>query len=335
MSRDGRRHSHELLEGYRFAAVKLSKAGVHPIELAKSFGVARETVYEWLCRAKQQGTQSLKSSKSCGRSPRVDAEIGEKLSAYLRKPATECGYSTDLWSGPRIRHLLKHRFGIVYHVKHLPRLLRRIGLILKFPERRALEQDPEAVRIWKQRELPRILRFTRKKRAILFYADESLISLIPYVGKTWALPNKTPIVRVSGKRGQHVGVTAAVNRGGRLCFELTREGERFTAKVFLRFIKKLRLEHPRRRIVLIVDGASTHTAKIVKAFEKEHQSRFSLEILPAYSPELNPTEQSWRFIKTKKLNGSTAKSKTELKTKARTTMRELKRDPKRVASFFA
>ncbi len=25
----------------------------------------------------------------------------------------------------------------------------------------------------------------------------------------------------SGRRGQHVGVTAAVNRGGRLCFELT------------------------------------------------------------------------------------------------------------------
>ncbi len=32
--------------------------------------------------------------------------------------------------------------------------------------------------------------------------DESIISLIPYVGKTWALPNKKPIVRVSGKRGQ-------------------------------------------------------------------------------------------------------------------------------------
>ena len=126
-----------------------------------------------------------------------------------------------------------------------------------------------------------------------------------------------------------------MNRGGRLCFELTKDGERFTAKVFLRFIKKLRQEHPRRRIVLIVDGASTHTAKIVKAFQIENQSWFNLEILPAYSPELNPTEQSWRFIKTKKLNGSTARSRLELKAKTRATMRELRRDPKRVSSFFA
>ena len=58
--------------------------------------------------------------------------------------------------------------------------------------------------------LPDLLEFARKRRALVFYADESLISLIPHVGKTWTFPAAHPIVRVSGKRGQHVGITAAV-----------------------------------------------------------------------------------------------------------------------------
>src|SRR3990167_6716496 len=178
----------------------------------------------------------------------------------IRKPASELGYSTDLWSGPRIRHLIKHEFKIKYHPKHMPRLMKNLGLELKFPERRAIEQDPKALREWKNKRFPEILKTAKKKHALLFYADEAIISLIPYVGKTWAFPNKKPIVRVSGKRGQNIGITAAVNQQGRMCFELTKEKERFTAKVFIRFIKKMRKEFPKRNIILIVDGAPTHTA---------------------------------------------------------------------------
>jgi len=83
-----------------------------------------------------------------------------------------------------------------------------------------------------------ILEYARKKRGLVFYADESVISLIPYVGLTWTFPKVEVTAKVSGKRGQNVGVTAAVNPQGRLCFEMTKDKERFTAKVFIRFIKK-------------------------------------------------------------------------------------------------
>jgi transposase len=119
-----------------------------------------------------------------------------------------------------------------------------------------------------------------------------------------------------------------------MCFELTKEKERFTAKIFIRFIKKMRKEFPGRSLILIVDGAPTHQAKIVKKFEEENKSWLQIEILPAYSPELNPTEKSWRFLKTKKLDGSMAKNKNELRAKTIKHVREIKRDKNRVASFF-
>lgn len=334
MNIDGRSISHEVLEAYRFASIKLKNTGVKIDTIANSFNVTERAVYRWIKKERMEGTKSLKSSKATGPESFLSENEIITLCKLLRKPATALGYSTDLWSGPRIRHLIKHEFGIEYHEKHMPRLLKWLGLELKFPERRALEQDTKAVREWKHKRFPEILKYAKNKRALLFYADEAIISLIPYVGKTWAFPNTKPIVRVSGKRGQNIGITAAVNQQGRMCFELTKEKERFTAKVFIRFIKKMRRENPNRNMVLIVDGAPVHVAKIVKNFMEENKAWFRLEILPAYSPELNPTEQSWRFLKTKKLNGSTVSGKKELRYETKKMINQIKKDKNRVASFF-
>jgi len=259
---DGRAISHEVLEHFRFSAIKLHQKNIHIDDIADSFEVTRQAVYRWINKEKENGKRSLRSTKSPGPDFNLTEKQLKKLLSFIRKPASELGYSTDLWSGPRIRHLIKHKFKIEYHPKHMPRLMKNLGLELKFPERRALEQDPKALREWKNERFPEILKIAKKKRALLFYADEAIISLIPYVGKTWAFPNKNPIVRVSGKRGQNIGITAAVNQQGRLCFELTKEKERFTAKIFIRFLKKMMKQFSNRFIILIVDGAPTHTLTI-------------------------------------------------------------------------
>lgn len=332
--KDGRSLDHKILEGYRFAAVTLHKRDVPVITIAESFGVTTEAVYVWLKRARTKGISSLRSSKALGPEPAMNREHFSELLKAIRRPASKHGYATDLWSGPRLRHFIRREFNVDYHRKHMPRLLRRLGLNFKFPERRALEQDPKKVRDWKKRRLPQIFRFAKAKKALIFYADEALVSLIPYVGRTWAFPQAKPIVRVSGRRGQHVGITAAVNAQGRMGFELTREREMFTAKVFLRFVRKLRREQPTRFIVLIVDGAPTHTANIVKAYAKENRKSFRLEILPAYSPELNPSEKPWGFLKSKNLNGSQANDKSQLRSEVKGHMKHLRKNKSRVISFF-
>ena len=335
MSSDGRKLSHNVLEAYRLSAIKLHQKGVAVPVLAESFGVGRQAVYKWLQKFKRQGRKGLHAVIGSGRPPVLNEFSFAALKTLLKKPATQLGYTTDLWSGPRVGHLIRKQFKIAYHPKHIPRLLRRLGLCMKFPERRALEQDPKALRLWKKERLPDILEWARKQKALVFYADESLISLIPYVGKTWTFPTLKPIARVSGRRGQHIGVTGAVTQHGRFLFELTSDQENFTARVFLRFVRKMRREHPNRNIVLIVDGAPVHTAKIVKAFKEENKFWLRLEILPAYSPELNPSEKIWRFTKTKQLNGSTCQNKKELRKKSIAALRSLRKDSKRIISFFS
>lgn len=334
MKIDGRSISHDVLEGYRLSAISLYTSKVEIKVIAQSFGVTVQAVYKWIGKFQNQGIKGLRSTVGTGVPPQLTEAQFTKLIKCLRQRATQLGYATDLWSGPRVRHLIKKLFKIEYHPKHMPRFLYRLGMYLKKPERRALEQDPKEVREWKNQKLPEIIAYAKKRRALLFYADESLISLIPYVGKTWAFPKTKPIVRVSGRRGQHVGITAAVNEQGRICFELTQEDETFTSRTFLRFVRKLRKEFPSRRIVLIVDGAPIHIAKIVRAFAEKHKERFRLEILPAYSPELNPTEKTWGFVKTKKLNAATSTNKEELRKMTENIMQDLKKNKSRISSFF-
>jgi len=47
-----------------------------------------------------------------------------------------------------------------------------------------------------------------------------------------------------------------------------------------------------KRIVMVLDQATAHRAKVLKVPE-----RITIEALPAYSPELNPTERLWPLVK--------------------------------------
>lgn len=331
---DGRTLSHEVLEAARFTAIELSKNNVPVAVIAKSVQVGWRTVYKWIAKEAADGIESLRSSKAPGPEPKLKEKQVADLLACISQPATKHGFKTELWTGPRLRHLIKERYNIEYHRKHLPRLLTRLGLCLKFPERRALEQDPEKVSDWKLNRFPKIIKKAKRTGSLLFYADESLISLIPYVGRTWTFPESKPTVVVSGKRGVHVGVTAAVNPGGRMCFEMALDGEYFTAKTFIRFLKKMHRDYQGRHLTLIVDGSSTHTAKIVEQFEEQNSKWLKIEILPAYSPEFNPTEDVWRLVKTKKLNAVALRTRGELREKATEAMKSVKNNKLQVMSFF-
>jgi hypothetical protein len=59
----------------------------------------------------------------------------------------------------------------------------------------------------------------KKHRAILYFQDESNVSLTAFLGKTWAPCGRTPQLQVTGKRGG-VAVLSAIGRIGQLVFRL-------------------------------------------------------------------------------------------------------------------
>ena len=323
---------HQTLEEMRFTAVRMVERGISVDNIAHSMRLNRSTVFGWMRRFRQSGLETLRSTKAPGAKPKLKPSHFSKLIRILHHPASRYGFWSDLWTGPRVRSLIRKMFGVTLHPKHMPRFLRRLGLVQKVPERRALEQDPKAVRQWKRKVLPRILRSCSKSRGVLLYGDESLFVLIPHIGKTWTFPKLKPIARVSGQRGVHVGVTSAVSPQGHLFFQFSKGN--FNSRTFIRFMKSLRGHFTRRKIFFIVDGAPPHRSKVVKEFVHKNSKWLSLHQLPGYSPELNPDEEVWHDTKIRRLNARPMRNHEELKKAVLGSLRSLQKRPKKIQGFF-
>lgn len=55
--------------------------------------------------------------------------------------------------------------------------------------------------------------------------------------------------------------------------------------------------YPTQRIVLVLDNASFHHSRALRAFLACHDDRLVLFWLPPYSPDLNPIERFWKHLK--------------------------------------
>ncbi|WP_285702208.1 IS630 family transposase [Actinomadura sp. NBRC 104412] len=143
-----------------------------------------------------------------------------------------------------------------------------------------------------------------ENRAWIVFVDESGVSLLPQVRRTYAPRGRTPTLRhrLNWKRAcmaAALGYHATdAGRGARLCFHL-RPGTYDTAAL-IEVLTQLKAFYQGERVVLIWDGLSAHWSREMRAWAAG-QDWLTLERLPAYAPELNPVEMLWSSIKTREL----------------------------------
>jgi transposase len=124
---------------------------------------------------------------------------------------------------------------------------------------------------------------------------------------------------------------STITNRGRLAFMVFRE--RFTNRVFLRFLRRL-LRQIRRPVFLIVDRHPVHLAKAVQRWVAERPERLRLFFLPGYSPELNPDEFLNNDVKTNALGRHRPREVTQLLTTVRSCLWSTRRRPTRVQSYL-
>ena len=78
------------------------------------------------------------------------------LLKLLLKGATAHGFSTDLWTLPRVAEIIARTFGVRYHPAHVWKILRGEGWSCQKPERRARERDEAAIQRWRTERWPHI-----------------------------------------------------------------------------------------------------------------------------------------------------------------------------------
>ena len=166
---------------------------------------------------------------------------------------------------------------------------------------------------------------------MLYFQDESGVSLIPFLGKTWAPKGKTPKIKVTGHKGG-LCVTSAISPAGRMVFRI--ENHTICAEDHIDFLKQIMRQHPHRKIIVVEDNATPHIAKAVKYFVRDNKSKIAVYYLPTYSPDLNPDEKVWRYLKHVKLKAHQARNMKEFKPLVQAKMQSIQRKPETIKSFF-
>lgn len=300
------------------------------LTVAAAYGVDRKTVARWVSKYADCGCAALHRKAGSGRPRKLDELTEEELSSIVFKGAIAFGFETDLWTVSRLRRVIQDEFRVRLSKNTIWRRLRDAGLTYQKPEREYYEIDEAARKKWMRYEVPKIQRAVRKHRAILYFQDESNISLTAFLGKTWAPRGQTPKVNVTGKRAG-VAATSAISNRGQLLFWLL--DKRIASREVIEFLDQMLRHHSNRHLVVVMDQAPPHTSKKTKAWIAR-QPRLHVFHLPKYSPNWNPDEKVWNHLKHQELAAHQAKNKDELKLLARRKLQSMAKRPELMRGIF-
>lgn len=328
---DGRKISRKALEEIRIRAVRRVEAGESPEVVIKALGFTRGRIYEWLAKYREGGIDALRQKKAPGKKPTLSGkQLKEIYQIVVGENPLQLKFEFALWTRDMVRELIKREFGVSLNVITVGRLLRKLGLTPQKPKRKSYQQDEYYVLKWMAEDFKKIKQLAVEAKAEIFFGDESTVRSDYHSGTTWAVRGKTPVVRTTGTRHK-VNLISAISSRGAMRFMATEKN--VNAEVFIEFLKRLitNVEHP---IFLILDNSSVHRSSEVRAFVESTKGKLRLFFLPPYSPELNPDEHVWNFLKNHNIGRQTTTNGWEFYKRVMKVMRSLQKYPEKIKSFF-
>jgi transposase len=331
-SRDARFLSPEAQEVLRSRVIAALRGGMKPAVAARTFGVSRSSVWNWRRRVALGNITSLRSKKR-GR-PKGTQLAAHQAATTVRLITDRCPDQLKLpfalWTREAVQHLLAQRCGVQVSVRTVGRYLAGWGLTPQKPLRRAYERDPVAVQRWLDEEYPAIEQQARAGNAEIHWGDQMGLRSDHQTGTSYGRRGQTPVIPGTGQRFRCNMMSTITNRG-HLAFMVFKE--RFTAGVFLRFVRRL-LRQVGRKVLLIVDRHPVHRSGVVQRWLATNPQRLAVFFLPGYSPELNPDEYLNNDVKSNALGRQRPATQSELIAGLRSYLRSTQRQPEIVKGYF-
>ena len=263
-------------------------------QVAETFLVCRQTVYNWLKAFMVGGMDSLASHWRQGRKPRLTKTQKRRLVELIRGGPLEAGYPTACWTSLLVQQLILREFGVLYNRHYVCELLHNLDFSFQKAKFVSDHLDEASRRTWREEVWPEIRRLAREKDAMILFGDEVSFAQWGSLGYTWAPVGEQPVVKTTGKRKGYKVFGAIDFFSGRLFYQGLEE--RFNSDRYQDFLHQI-LGQTTKHLIFIQDGAKYHTSKATRAFFEIHRDRLSVFQLPSYSPDYNPIEFLWKKMK--------------------------------------
>ena len=284
----------DVAKAKRLRIVILALKGYTAPSIALSLGPSRRICQRWVRRYNESGLAGLEDRRGQPRRLPVTPEQEVALRQRLDAGATDQDRVCSL-RGREIRNVLAQEFGVLRSLPAVYHLLHRLGYSYLRPRPRHRRADPEAQAAF-VRELPdrlRALAAARPERRVrVYFQDESRFGQQGTTTHVWARRGSRPTA-VRQTEYQYLWVLGAV------CPETGHaEGllsPRLNTEVVNLFLRQFSATLPaEEHAVMIWDGAGFHVSRRLRV-----PDNVTVLSLPPYSPELNPIENLWHYLKSR------------------------------------
>lgn len=190
---------------------------------------------------------------------------------------------------------MHERFGRVLSRSSCNNYLHRLGFVLKRPKKRLLKANAEQREIFVAAYVA-LRDEAHRSGAKIFFVDEAHFRADVEVKAKWVLRGQPALVDTSSPRfGEKATYYSAV------CIE-TGEVEAMpvvgntNAATSVAFLQQLRARHT-EPLIVIWDNGPAHHGPELREYLTTPQLRLRLVALPGYSPDFNPDEAIWDWIR--------------------------------------
>jgi transposase len=276
----------------RLRIVILGLEGWTAPAVAMAVGLSRRICQRWVRRYNEQGLSGLDDQR--GRephgplTPEQEVEVRRRIELGPTAQDEVCSLR-----GKDFQRILAEEFGVMRSLAAVYHLLHRLGYAYLRPRPRHRQANPAAVaefvRAWPAK-LAAIAAQHPEQQLRVYFQDESRFGQQGTITNVWAQRGSRPTAVRQTEYGYLWVLGAVCPETGHAEGLLSPQLNAAIVNTFLeQFSKTLAAnEHA----VMIWDGAGFHTAKKVRV-----PHNISLVQLPAYSPELNPIENLWHYLK--------------------------------------
>jgi transposase len=276
----------------RFQAVILASQGRPATEIAQALGCSRRAAQSWIARYNDGGVAALHERPRPGRPPRLASPDHPRLVARLEAgPTPEDGGCA--WRGPDIRRILREEFGVTLGRQATYNLLHRLGFSDLMPRPQHPEANEEVQEFFKEivvEQIAAIAAAHPEKDLRVWFEDEARFGQQGTLTRVWARRGSRPrAVRQQGRTSLYAMVAVCLATGA--VSAMVASG--LDTEVLNSFLRQVGQDLPAGvHAVLIWDGAGYHTGTDLVV-----PGNISLIQLPPYSPELNPVENLWHYLR--------------------------------------
>ena len=185
---------------------------------------------------------------------------------------------------------IKKKFGVEYSRGGVTELLHRLGFSFK-------KATPVPGKANKKKQKQFINRYNGiKSHGLVYFGDSTHPEFAPTITYGWIKKGENFDVKTNSGWRKRVNICGAIEIGS--LDVVARTYKTVNKDSICELLRVIRRKNPdKERIYLVLDGASYNKARKVQALAKK--LGIKIIYLPPYSPNLNPIERLWKFMKKK------------------------------------